>query len=80
MFISSAPDYNDLQVTHVLKRLREGYYPNSRHDEDIESVNGRETHTKRKRKIKIFTRFYNLPPEEARVDDQDGRSFGMLFL
>jgi hypothetical protein len=73
--------YNsDLQVTYILKRLQEGYCPNSQYDEDIESMNGREAHAKRKRKIKIVTRFCNLPPEGARVDDQDGRSFGMLFL
>jgi hypothetical protein len=60
--------------------LQEGHYPNSQYDENIESMNGRETHVKRKQKIKIFTRFCNLPPEGARVDEQDGRSFGMFFL
>jgi hypothetical protein len=47
--------------------LQEGFYPNFQCDEDIESMNGRETHAKRKRKIKIFTRFCNLPPEGAEL-------------
>jgi hypothetical protein len=43
-------------------------------------MNVREAHAERKQKIKIVTRFCNIPPEGARVDDQDGRSFGTLFL
>jgi hypothetical protein len=72
--------YTDLYVTYILERLQKGYYPNSQYDEDIKPMNGIEAHTKKKWKIKIFTRFCNLPPERARVDDQDGRYFGTLFL
>jgi hypothetical protein len=73
----------------VILQLRSTYYicsqkvarrALSQYDEDIESMNGRDSHTKRKQKIKIFTRLCNLSPEGARVDDQDGHSFGTLFL
>jgi hypothetical protein len=58
VFISSALDYNDITTQiyrlHIFSRdYKRVLTPKD--DEDIESMNGRELHAKRKQKIKIVT-------------------------
>jgi hypothetical protein len=50
------------------------------YDEDIESMNERRMPRRGNERLRSTPDFGNIPLKGARVDDQDGRSFGTLLL
>jgi hypothetical protein len=65
--------------TYVLKRLQGAHCPTLQYDEDIESMNEKRTQQRGNGRLRSAPDSTIFRQKDL-VDDQDGRSFGTLFL